>query len=160
VGTSDGGTPITVAEPDNPHALIFRGMDARVWEKVAGESDDRRAPSSNRRAELNIRERDVPVSGLTQSSPRNVYDPKPTSGGAPPEQRVGCKTAADHCCGTLCFSRCVTAACWTGLSNQDQRQIHEAPRDGISGFGGGGRSRSTSRMPSSETQAISQNASM
>ena len=44
--------------------------------------------------------------------------------------------------------------------NQDRPQIHEAPRDGISGFGGGGRSRSTSRIPSSETQAISQNASM
>ena len=38
--------------------------------------------------------------------------------------------------------------------------VHEAPRDGIIGFGGGGRSRSTSRIPSSEIQAISQNASM
>src|SRR5271163_5112753 len=58
------------------------------------------------------------------------------------------------------LSRYVTAACWTGLSNQDHPQIHEAPRDGISGFGGGGRSKSTSRIPSSEIQAISQNASM
>jgi ATP-binding protein involved in chromosome partitioning len=33
--TSDGGTPITVAEPDNPHALIFRRMAARIWEKGA-----------------------------------------------------------------------------------------------------------------------------
>jgi hypothetical protein len=48
----------------------------------------------------------------------------------------------------------------TALSNQDQPQSHEAPRDGIIGFGGGGRNRSTSRIPSSETQAISQNASM
>src|SRR6516162_8645718 len=59
---------------------------------------------------------------------------------------------------TLCCSRCVTAACWTGSSNQGQPQIHQAPRDGIIGFGGGGRSRSTSRIPSSEIQAINQNA--
>ena len=42
--TSDGGTPITVADPDNPHALVFRGMAARIWEKVAGESAERRPP--------------------------------------------------------------------------------------------------------------------
>jgi ATP-binding protein involved in chromosome partitioning len=42
--TSDGGTPITVAEPDNPYALVFRQMAARIWEKVAGESADRRPP--------------------------------------------------------------------------------------------------------------------
>jgi ATP-binding protein involved in chromosome partitioning len=42
--TSDGGTPITVAEPENPHALVFRHMAARIWEKVAGESADRRPP--------------------------------------------------------------------------------------------------------------------
>jgi ATP-binding protein involved in chromosome partitioning len=42
--TSDGGTPITVADPDNPYALVFRQMAARIWEKVAGESADRRAP--------------------------------------------------------------------------------------------------------------------
>jgi hypothetical protein len=29
--------PITVSEPDNPHALVFRHMAARIWEKVAGE---------------------------------------------------------------------------------------------------------------------------
>jgi ATP-binding protein involved in chromosome partitioning len=40
--TSDGGTPITVAEPDNPHALVFRQMAARIWDKVAGA--ERRAP--------------------------------------------------------------------------------------------------------------------
>jgi len=34
--TSDGGAPITVSEPDNPHALVFRQMAARIWEKVAG----------------------------------------------------------------------------------------------------------------------------
>jgi ATP-binding protein involved in chromosome partitioning len=42
--TSDGGTPITVSEPDNPHALVFRAMAARIWEKVAGESAERRPP--------------------------------------------------------------------------------------------------------------------
>ncbi len=42
--TSDGGTPITISEPDNPHALVFRHMAARIWEKVAGESADRRPP--------------------------------------------------------------------------------------------------------------------
>jgi ATP-binding protein involved in chromosome partitioning len=42
--TSDGGTPITVAEPDNPHAVVFRRMAARIWEKVAGADGQRRAP--------------------------------------------------------------------------------------------------------------------
>jgi ATP-binding protein involved in chromosome partitioning len=42
--TSDGGTPITIAEPDNPHAVVFRQMAARIWEKVAGETADRRTP--------------------------------------------------------------------------------------------------------------------
>jgi len=34
--TSDGGTPIVVAEPDGPHAAIYRAMASRVWEKVGG----------------------------------------------------------------------------------------------------------------------------
>jgi ATP-binding protein involved in chromosome partitioning len=42
--TSDGGTPITVSEPDNPHALVFRQMAARIWEKVSGEGAARRPP--------------------------------------------------------------------------------------------------------------------
>jgi ATP-binding protein involved in chromosome partitioning len=42
--TSDGGTPITIAEPDNPHALVFRHMAARIWEKVAGAEAQRRQP--------------------------------------------------------------------------------------------------------------------
>jgi len=42
--TSDGGTPITIAEPDNPHALVFRHMAARVWHKVAGADTQRRVP--------------------------------------------------------------------------------------------------------------------
>src|SRR5438445_9117818 len=41
--TSDGGTPLTVAEPDNPHALVFRGIAAWIWEKVSG-ADARAAP--------------------------------------------------------------------------------------------------------------------
>jgi ATP-binding protein involved in chromosome partitioning len=42
--TSDGGTPITVSAPDNPHALVFRAMAARIWEKIAGADAPRRAP--------------------------------------------------------------------------------------------------------------------
>jgi len=42
--TSDGGTPITVSDPLNSQALVFRGMAARIWEKVAGEGAARRAP--------------------------------------------------------------------------------------------------------------------
>jgi ATP-binding protein involved in chromosome partitioning len=34
--TSDGGRPITIADPLSPHALLFRQMAARVWQKVAG----------------------------------------------------------------------------------------------------------------------------
>ena len=41
---SIGGTPITVAEPDSPNALVFRGMAARIWDKVGGEGAPRRAP--------------------------------------------------------------------------------------------------------------------
>ena len=42
--TSDGGRPITVSDPENPHAVVFRQMAARVWEKVAGEGAERRPP--------------------------------------------------------------------------------------------------------------------
>jgi ATP-binding protein involved in chromosome partitioning len=42
--TSDGGTPITVADPDNPHAQVFRQMAARIWEKVTGEGISRQPP--------------------------------------------------------------------------------------------------------------------
>src|ERR1700756_3108100 len=42
--TSDGGTPITVSDPDNPHALVFRQMAARIWKKVAGAGAERRGP--------------------------------------------------------------------------------------------------------------------
>ncbi len=49
--TSDAGTPITVAEPDNPHALVFCHMAARTWDKSPGKpliAARRRALSSNR----------------------------------------------------------------------------------------------------------------
>jgi ATP-binding protein involved in chromosome partitioning len=42
--TSDGGRPITVAEPDSAHAAVFRAVAARVWDKVAGADSMRRAP--------------------------------------------------------------------------------------------------------------------
>jgi ATP-binding protein involved in chromosome partitioning len=42
--TSDGGRPITISEPLHPQALVFRGMAARIWEKVAGEGAQRRPP--------------------------------------------------------------------------------------------------------------------
>jgi ATP-binding protein involved in chromosome partitioning len=42
--TSDSGRPITVSDPDNPHALVFRTIAARIWEKVAGADAVGRAP--------------------------------------------------------------------------------------------------------------------
>jgi ATP-binding protein involved in chromosome partitioning len=42
--TSDGGRPITVSDPQNPHAVLFRQMAARVAEKVVGEDTERRPP--------------------------------------------------------------------------------------------------------------------
>ena len=33
--TSDGGRPITVAKPDNPHSRVFMKIAERVWEKVS-----------------------------------------------------------------------------------------------------------------------------
>jgi ATP-binding protein involved in chromosome partitioning len=42
--TSDDGRPITVSDPDNPHARVFRKMAARIWDKVAVESAGRRPP--------------------------------------------------------------------------------------------------------------------
>jgi ATP-binding protein involved in chromosome partitioning len=42
--TSDSGQPITVSDPDNPHAAVFRAIAARVWQKVSGESAMRPAP--------------------------------------------------------------------------------------------------------------------
>jgi hypothetical protein len=48
----------------------------------------------------------------------------------------------------------------TPLAGHERRRIHGMLRGGVSGFGGGRRRSSTSRMPSSETQATSQNASI
>ena len=42
--TSDEGRPITVSDPDNPHSLVFRGIAARIWEKVSGEGALRPPP--------------------------------------------------------------------------------------------------------------------
>jgi ATP-binding protein involved in chromosome partitioning len=42
--TSDGGRPITVAAPESPHALVFRQIAARIWQKVAGAEAVGRAP--------------------------------------------------------------------------------------------------------------------
>ena len=42
--TSDSGRPITVTDPDNPHAQVFRQIAARVWEKVSGEGALRPPP--------------------------------------------------------------------------------------------------------------------
>jgi ATP-binding protein involved in chromosome partitioning len=36
--TSDGGRPITIADPGSPHAAVFRQIAARLWDKVSGES--------------------------------------------------------------------------------------------------------------------------
>jgi ATP-binding protein involved in chromosome partitioning len=42
--TSDEGRPITVSDPDNPYAAVFRQIAARVWDKVSGESTLRPPP--------------------------------------------------------------------------------------------------------------------
>jgi ATP-binding protein involved in chromosome partitioning len=42
--TSDSGHPITVSDPDNPYAAVFRRIAKRVWEKVSGESGMRPPP--------------------------------------------------------------------------------------------------------------------
>jgi ATP-binding protein involved in chromosome partitioning len=42
--TSDSGRPITVADPENSHARVFRQIAARVWQKISGESALRPPP--------------------------------------------------------------------------------------------------------------------
>ncbi len=43
--TSDDGTPIVFAEPDGPHAEVYRGIAKRVWAKVGTRTDGaRQAP--------------------------------------------------------------------------------------------------------------------
>ncbi len=41
--TSDGGTPIVMAQPASPHAATYRAIAERVWQKVAG-SPQKTAP--------------------------------------------------------------------------------------------------------------------
>jgi hypothetical protein len=41
--TSDGRSPITVSEPDNPQVLVFRHIAVRIWEKVTGTHAEQRA---------------------------------------------------------------------------------------------------------------------
>ena len=38
------GRPITISDPDNPYAAVFRRIAARIWEKVSGESALRPPP--------------------------------------------------------------------------------------------------------------------
>ncbi|HZT90160.1 MAG TPA: iron-sulfur cluster carrier protein ApbC [Stellaceae bacterium] len=42
--TSDAGHPIAASDPSSPHALLFREIAARVWQKIAGDDAPRRAP--------------------------------------------------------------------------------------------------------------------
>ncbi|HTV43910.1 MAG TPA: iron-sulfur cluster carrier protein ApbC [Stellaceae bacterium] len=42
--TSDEGRPITVSDPDNPNALVFRAIAARIWEKISGAAAVGRPP--------------------------------------------------------------------------------------------------------------------
>jgi ATP-binding protein involved in chromosome partitioning len=42
--TSDEGRPITAVDPASPYAAIFRGIAARVWEKVTGAETMTRTP--------------------------------------------------------------------------------------------------------------------
>ncbi len=42
--TSDSKRPIAISDPDNPHALVFRAIARRIWEKIAGTDAVGRAP--------------------------------------------------------------------------------------------------------------------
>lgn len=42
--TSDSGRPIVVADPSSEHAKVYRGIAARVWEKIGGQSARRAGP--------------------------------------------------------------------------------------------------------------------
>ncbi len=42
--TSDGGQPVTVSQPDSAHALLFRQIAARLWQKLTGAETPVRAP--------------------------------------------------------------------------------------------------------------------
>src|ERR1700745_2075684 len=92
-----------------------------------------------------------------QCSEWSQFDPKPTSGRAPLRNGSGGKRPPITAVGRCAFPAELGPLTGPGRPTKDQSQIHVAPRDGISGFGGGGRRRSTSRIPSSEIQAINQN---
>ena len=42
--TSDGGKPIVLAQPDSPHAKVYKQMATRIWEKLSGGAQRRSAP--------------------------------------------------------------------------------------------------------------------
>ena len=42
--TSDAGTPITVSQPDGPHAEIYREIAAKVVERIAAETSGKSGP--------------------------------------------------------------------------------------------------------------------
>jgi ATP-binding protein involved in chromosome partitioning len=42
--TSDAGRPIVVADPDGPHAKVYREIAARVRDQLKGRGADRAAP--------------------------------------------------------------------------------------------------------------------
>jgi ATP-binding protein involved in chromosome partitioning len=42
--TSDGGKPIVLAQPDSPHAKVYKQMATRIWEKLSGGTQQRPAP--------------------------------------------------------------------------------------------------------------------
>jgi ATP-binding protein involved in chromosome partitioning len=42
--TSDGGAPITVAQPGSPHARQFREIAARLWAKLSGDEAPLKPP--------------------------------------------------------------------------------------------------------------------
>ena len=42
--TSDGGKPIVLAQPDSPHAKVYKQMATRIWEKLSGGAQRRPAP--------------------------------------------------------------------------------------------------------------------
>jgi ATP-binding protein involved in chromosome partitioning len=42
--TSDGGKPIVLAQPDSPHAKVYKQMATRIWEKLSGGAQQRPAP--------------------------------------------------------------------------------------------------------------------
>ena len=42
--TSDGGKPIVLAQPNSPHAKVYKQIATRIWEKLSGGDQQRQAP--------------------------------------------------------------------------------------------------------------------